>query len=543
VWSRAAAAPPLEPRRVLVAPFENASADDALDPLGRMAAEWLGEGLQRAGLVPVVELRPPRAPTSAPAPRQGSELRALARAYGAGLLVRGSYYRTGDSVYLHALVEEVETGRVVRSVERTAGPLARPAEAVDRVRERTMAAVASLVDPRLGEKSQEATPPPTYAAYERFVRGIDAATAYDFAGAVGHFDAAARLDTGFVLPQLWSALMLRMMERCGAVDSIGALVAPRRERLAPSDRLLLDRVLARCRGDHTAALAAMRRAADIAPGPEVLWTLAVDAVQANRPREALAALARVPPTSGYLRDFDGWYRMAAAAHHLLGEHREELAVARTGRAAHPDLASAVRTEARALAALGRADEATRVAREALRFPPHPGYEAGSVLAEVAEELAAHGAPAAARALAGEAVAWFERADSLRTSRAPAPAGAYELAGRRERAWVSAAGRLAGAPGDPWALGDVGVAAARRGDVPTARHADSLLRAPVAYALGVPSVARARIAAALNEDGRAVALLREALAAGFWYPGSLHSDPAFARLRDTPAFREVTRPRD
>jgi hypothetical protein len=58
---------------------------------------------------------------------------------------------------------------------------------------------------------------------------------------------------------------------------------------------------------------------------------------------------------------------------------------------------------------------------------------------------------------------------------------------------------------------------------------------------VPSFARARIAAALGENDRALALLRAALAEGFWYPGQLHSDPAFARLRDTPAFRTVTRP--
>jgi DNA-binding SARP family transcriptional activator len=540
---RAAATPRLEPGRVLLAPFENASADAAIAPLGRMAADWLSEGLQRTGLVQVVDLRAPGVDASASRTRGDDGLRALARTYGAGLLVRGSYYRIGDSVYLQARVEDVASGRVVRSVERTPGSLARPAEAVDRMRERTMAALASLVDPRLGAASQAATPPPTYAAYARFVRGIDAATANDFESAIRHFEQASHTDTSFILPQLWSALMWRMIRRCGSVDSVGALVAPRRDRLAPSDRLLLDRVLARCRGDHAGALAAMRRAAEIAPGPEVLFTLAVDAMEANRPREALAALARVSPTSGFLRDTDAHHTIAARSHHLLGQHREELAVARAARAAHPDFTRPILLEATALAALGQPDAAVRVAHDALRYPPQLRLAAGEVMAHTAFELAAHGEGAAARALARETVAWFARTDSTSRALPPSLLSVYDLAGRPDDAWRSATRAVAERPGDPVVLGALGVAAARRGDIVTARRADSLLRAPVAYSLGFPALARARIAAVLGEGERAVALLQESFADGLWYPDLPHSDPAFSRLRDTPAFRAVMQPRD
>jgi hypothetical protein len=120
---------------------------------------------------------------------------------------------------------------------------------------------------------------------------------------------------------------------------------------------------------------------------------------------------------------------------------------------------------------------------------------------------------------------------------------YDLAGRPDDAWRSATRAAAAAPGDPVALGALGVAAARRGDVATARRADSLLRAPVAYSLGFPSLARARIAAALGEGERALALLRESFADGLWYPDLPHSDPAFSALRDSPAFLAVIRPRD
>src|ERR1041385_1602784 len=47
------AAAPLEPKRVVVATFENRSGDRSLDPLGAMAADWIARGLVGTGLVDV----------------------------------------------------------------------------------------------------------------------------------------------------------------------------------------------------------------------------------------------------------------------------------------------------------------------------------------------------------------------------------------------------------------------------------------------------------------------------------------------------------
>jgi eukaryotic-like serine/threonine-protein kinase len=45
-----AAASALEPKRVVVAVFENRTGDPSLDPVGRMSAEWITDGLSRAGI-------------------------------------------------------------------------------------------------------------------------------------------------------------------------------------------------------------------------------------------------------------------------------------------------------------------------------------------------------------------------------------------------------------------------------------------------------------------------------------------------------------
>ena len=61
----------LEPKRVVVATFENKSGDASLDPLGVMAADWIARGLLGTGLVDV-------GGTAADLAARGVELSALA---------------------------------------------------------------------------------------------------------------------------------------------------------------------------------------------------------------------------------------------------------------------------------------------------------------------------------------------------------------------------------------------------------------------------------------------------------------------------------
>src|SRR5690606_1618287 len=67
------------PARVAVAPFENETPDASLEPLGRMAADWITEGLVRTGLVQVIE--------------PGAATRAAAS------VVSGRIYLAGDTVW------------------------------------------------------------------------------------------------------------------------------------------------------------------------------------------------------------------------------------------------------------------------------------------------------------------------------------------------------------------------------------------------------------------------------------------------------------
>ena len=127
--------PPLRRERVLVAPLENRTGDSRLDALGEMAADWIAQGLQATALVDVVD------PLSAIASRRRVEGEALgagltragtlARAAGAGSVVWGAVYRSGDSIFFRAQVSDVAAGKLRVALEPVAASAGDPRTGVD----------------------------------------------------------------------------------------------------------------------------------------------------------------------------------------------------------------------------------------------------------------------------------------------------------------------------------------------------------------------------------------------------------------------------
>ncbi len=92
------------------------------------------------------------------------------------------------------------------------------------------------------------------------------------------------------------------------------------------------------------------------------------------------------------------------------------------------------------------------------------------------------------------------------------------------------------------LGHLGALAARRGDRREAgRISAALASLEEPYLRGTHTFWRARIAGALGERERALALLRESLQEGQVYGPELHTIIDFESMRDYPPFRELLRP--
>src|SRR6266702_2194522 len=161
----------LTDRRVVVAVIENHTGDPAFDNLGHMAADWVTQGLAQTGLVEVVPSM-------------------------AVMMAAGEHGEHGSG-HLDA------TG--LRALDPVAGPLAQPLDAVEALRQRVMAALATLFDSRLSRWAATASQPPNFQAYQEFIAGLDRFVQFDMRGAIAHFKRGSAVDTAFQLPLIFAA--------------------------------------------------------------------------------------------------------------------------------------------------------------------------------------------------------------------------------------------------------------------------------------------------------------------------------------------------
>jgi DNA-binding SARP family transcriptional activator/tetratricopeptide (TPR) repeat protein/TolB-like protein len=556
-------APTLHSHRVVVARFENLTGHATLHPVGSMAADWIVQGLAHTGLVDVVPFAAtPTAPRTAVPMVIGGDtaerIQALARETGAGIVVSGSYYLQGDSLYLKGRITDAIAGRLLLALEPVSTSSATPLEAVEALRQRVMAGLAPYVDPRMADHASNVSRTPSYEAYREYAEGMElylnARGGGEALKALEHFSRAAAHDSAFTLPLVRSASLHVLARNYAAVDSITRLLEPRMDRLAEFDRQVITAAAAWARGDYATSYRAAVRGAERAPNSLLHYQVARELLILNRPREAVRVFAQLDPHRGEMRNWPYYWIKLTEAHHLLGEYGEELQFARAFRAQFPEYGNALRIELRALVAAGRVTEALRALEDYLASPGDGPFWGAEWLRETALELRAHGHAGAAQPLFTRSLeAYLALPPEEQAKRLRRIATAYNLAGRWAEAEqvlrTYAADRpdnLAEWPDNFSVLevhGQLGTLAARQGNRAEAERISAGLEALARpYLFGEHTYWRARIAALLGERDQAVALLRAAYAQGFkwWLP--LHSEPDLESLRDYPPFRELLRPK-
>ena len=557
----------LSPRRVVVAVIENHTGDSTLDNLGHMAADWVTQGLAQTGLVEVVPSMAvmERTPEGHGAGHlDGAGIRALGRETGAGTVVAGAYYRHGDSIRFQVEITDGADGKILRALDPIGGPVTKPLVAVELVRQRVIAALATLLDPRLNSWATTASQPPSFESYQEFIAGLDRFVQLDWPGAIGHFEGAAAGDTAFRLPLIFSAVTHMYLDDFAAAESIAHAVERRPGRLAPFDRFYLSWVLARCRGDRAEALRMSRAMASLAPGSDVLYLLAQDAMAVNRPREAVDALRALGPDRGFTSGWWFYWEELTGGLHALGDHRRELKQALEGRRRFPDNLRLLTAEVRALAALGRTEDVARRLGESVHAFRGEGWTPADAMLVAAVELRAHGSGATADTALARAFEWLaanpaaagaSAAHRYRIALVSYAAGRLDDARRefeglaagappaRTQSLQSVAERMGDAPDQVGYLGYLGAIAARQGNRADALRSDRALEGTKQpYLFGRHTMWRARIHALLGDRELAIALLRDALGAGFPHIHALHTDLAFESLRDDSSFQELTKPK-
>jgi hypothetical protein len=542
--------PALKPKRVAVPSFANHTGRPDLDDLGVMAADWIVRGLMETPVVDVTDVEALYADGQYRSERPIDPM-TFARRNGAGMAIRGSYYRSGDSVLFQAGIIDVASGRVLRSLEPVGTSLETPTAALEALREGIAVGLSPLVnaDYRGWAVDPDLVVPPNFAAYREFVAALRETNGH-LGSQAEHLRRAARLDSTFVAPLVQLAFVATWSDDCASTDSIGGVLEARMDELTAWDRLTIETLRACCRGELATAVQLLEQRyraypSSIAAQVQYAWSLQ----RSNQARAAGAMLEGMDPEDDRggenpHRQRQYWWHLAGSRH-ILGEYDAELDITDRWRDSTSEDWQVVR--GRALAGLGREREAMEL------LGSMPGAPVDSVAKRqltIAIELSVHGYPGAAMVVAESVLSRAEPRPDIGPEEAGNIAWANRLLGRKEaergalesivQADVDTLTKLQAAARIAVLLADT--AAAERIDGILAEESTVPLRDP--WVRGAQILARAHIAAGLGRREGAVDLLQEAKARGMIDLGSSHAfhiDLLLAPLRGYPPFEALLQP--
>jgi len=543
----------IDPKRVVVAPFENKTGDPSLDLIGSIAADWITQGISQ---ISVLEVSPQGAPAASGEPdkdKSGSrsdpiDLKALSEETGAGTVITGSYYLSGEDLEFQFQITDVLNSRLLRAMTGIKGKLSSRMETIDVLRRRIMGAMAELFE--YGETVVgTGETPPLYEAYQEYLLGVEL-FGKDYAGAERHFIRANEIDPDFLLPMFWIATANGNQGEYAKADVIVRRLDRDRERLAPYERYLLDWYEAVIQGRYEDSLRSAQEAVRLAPWSTMLkYIVGIAALEANRPQVTIDTYLAVPQ-----EDKERWYVLPtgpwfienlAEAYHMLGHYNKELEEVREAQHYFRDNLAVKADEVRALAALGKTDEIAGTVEGSLASASAAGT-AGEVMLEAAAELRAHGMKGRSLAYAQKAVQWYKdkaAGDAASEAKLYDLAGALYAAERWEEARTIFNELFSKNPKNPHYLGRLGTLAARLGDRTEALRISEKLKAiDRPFLFGIPPFFRACIASILGERDQAISLLREAFAQGLRFDVSIHRDMDFEPLWDYAPFKELIKPK-
>jgi TolB-like protein len=528
----------LRPRRLAVLPFENLTGDTAFAQIGRVAADWVTQGLSQVDSLDVVATLAVQQAIGDRSERANDLPAHVASATHAGRIVTGSITRAGDSIQITASMVDAASGRTLGSLGPITSPASDPMRAVTELRDRLLTSEASSVD---GAKGFALAGAPTYAAYQQYIEGYRIFPR-DQARSMAYFARAIRLDSSFAAPYMLLAVVHRNAGRADTAQRYLDLLEPRASQLNASMRgpyLWLKAVQV---GDLSGALSAAKSAGARDSIPDMLYLTGLHASQLLRPTDGLPALLASDSISVAI----GWapqVSVLAQTYHQLGDHRRELERVLRGRREFPDRGGFSPQMFAALAGLRNAGWALALADTLLTSAPGNGGAQMSTVVGGAGEFLAHGDSATAASLVQRTLAW-SRAHPLPTT-APARASAEMQGFLLLGAPDSAASRLpALLAGDSVTVANrywEAVVAARRGNALRAQAiSDSLGTITRRFDFGDITQRRAAIAAQLSRAGEAVQLLQRAAKEGASKTG-WHTSLGLRPLKGNPEFEAMITP--
>ena len=513
----------LEPRQIIVAPFENQTGDATLTPVGDQIADYFARELREADFN-VVDARTARIASKVveriPGPLKPEDKVAIGEETGSRYVIVGNYYREGrDSLQANINVVDVSTRQTIR----TLGPFrgVNNSDFIVRMLQPTVDYLRAEVDTSAGGRTTRYSSPTSTPVQER----VNSAWQHffensnDTASVFAQLDAAAKLDSTYPMPPLMKAYMLDVKSQWMGVQRMVDRAKPLEPRMSKMERTALELFESDLRGDALRRVNIARRLQAMSPGSTEMPLLrVVSALYVGNVDEALAALKDVDATRGMNLVAPTYFEWAAATYHHSGDATlEERAV--------NELQKRFRDKPPATFALVRLDAANnspdleRELRRGVPSAPDRNARADSIELRLfaARELRAHGYADEAKKLFGETVTKFWPGSATPSSideRRRQARAVYET-GDDSRARALFQEILVADSTDFEAMGRIGAASVRMGDAATARAMDDKLRnARGPYLMGIPNRWRAVIASAEGKPDEAISQLDMAVRYGY-----------------------------
>jgi serine/threonine-protein kinase len=547
--------------RIAIVALQNQTGRPDLDHVGGMVADQIAHGLGDLGLGDVVTL------AGLPATKFATlvspdPVHEIARETGARVVVTGGYTIEADSLLFRVEVADAERQRLLAVVGPVSASVASPSDGIAALSSQVLSSVARVLEPRLSEYMKQkgwsrATPIEVYrASSEGFELFLAAKSPATYERAIERFSRAYSLDSTEINALFEMAIIEQSLGEWARADSLLNRTNASRGRMSVLETDFLDLLRARNRGDHRQASLFARDAMQRLPGVVWEFTAGYHTLSAGRPRDAATLMQGLNPDKGFYKGVWAYRGVMAEAHHVLGEHVRELELARIQRERQPQLLSTALYEARALAALGRTEELSKLIGETESLPPQSGLipalpplsglSPGFIMVEAGLELRAHGHPAESGTILERAIAWYQlhvKSDQRSQLLQEGLGGALYAANRWEDAGEIFKTLARQDPKNVDYQGYVALIAARQGRRSDAVIAgERLAKANDPYLFGRAKLWRARLAARLGDRGAAISLLRQSLAEGNTFGIGIHRDLDFEPLRGVRAFDELVSPR-
>ena len=534
----------LDPNLVAVAVFENKTGDPKLDTIGSMAAERIMQGLTQVGQFSVAPM--PSAEALSATSKGKDKLRALAEATKAGKIVHGDYFLQGETIQFHAWVQDMAAKKNILAFEPASGPFTDPAAALEPLRLKLMGGIACVFDPMLKDFLAIMKEPPNFEAYRENIEGLKSFLRGEYPKAIEHLLRAAERDPNLKAALIVASIAYNNQRQYAKADELAQKVEKSRADLSSGERLILDWLQALLRGDLETQLRSDRQFVSIQTSWVWNYNNALDATRNNYPQEAIDLLARLNPYDESYKDFSpNYWGVLTTAHHMLGNHKQELKEARRGRKQFPERLSMLTNEVRAVSALGGIKDLQKLFDESKTLPPQSGYSPGNIMLWAGRELRAHGYKEDSVRVLNEALQWFEgRPEQEKASpmNRRDQAMTFYILGKWAEAKELFEGLHRDVPDDINYLGYLGAVAVQLGDKEEALKISKQLEEDKRpYLFGIPTYRRARIAALLGDKEGAVNLIRQAIKQGFAY-SNIHPTEDFESLAAFPPYIQLMKPK-